>query len=230
MFLYLIRHGEPDYSTGFLTEQGEHQAQLCAERLLLSGIDEIRSSPMQRARQTAQPLAERLGLPVRIEDWAYELGEESKTTFLGEKRVIGGLPGELLHDPRYRSLGIEDGLREIPVFAQSGIAGRYREITAGVDGMLAELGYVRSDEGHYTAETPNDRHVALFCHAGMMRVVLSHFFHIPYQYLAATLQTHFTGITVVHFSVSPVLVTYGDIGHLYADGAAPVHYRVRQPF
>ena len=75
MLLYLIRHGEPDYVTDTLTETGRRQAELAAERLAESGIDEVHASPMGRARQTAIPTAEKLGLPVIIEPWAYELDE-----------------------------------------------------------------------------------------------------------------------------------------------------------
>ena len=66
MLLYLIRHGEPDYVTDTLTEEGWKQARLVSDRLIESGLDEIHSSPMGRARQTAQPTAEKLGLPVIV--------------------------------------------------------------------------------------------------------------------------------------------------------------------
>ena len=63
MLLYLIRHGVPDYAADSLREEGWEQARKAAERLAEGGIHEIHSSPMSRARQTAQPAADKLGLP-----------------------------------------------------------------------------------------------------------------------------------------------------------------------
>ena len=63
-----------------------------------------------------------------------------------------------------------------------------------------------------------------------MRVMLSHLFNIPYQFLGATLMTQFTGITVLHFpedaaEVAPGLISYGDVGHLYGGAGEPqLHY------
>ena len=63
MLLYLIRHGAPDYAADSLGEEGWEQARKAAERLAKGGIHEIHSSPLGRARQTAQPAADKLGLP-----------------------------------------------------------------------------------------------------------------------------------------------------------------------
>ena len=56
MFLYLVRHGEPDYKRDVLLPCGWEQAELAARRLAVDGIDEIHASPMGRAQQTAQPV------------------------------------------------------------------------------------------------------------------------------------------------------------------------------
>ena len=81
MFFYIVRHGEPDYSTDTLTELGQQQAEAVSVRMAESGIEEIYASPMGRARQTAAPTAARLGLPVTVEPWAEELGRESQTPY-----------------------------------------------------------------------------------------------------------------------------------------------------
>ena len=49
MFLYLVRHGEPDYKRDVLLPCGWEQAELAARRLAVDGIDEIHASPMGRA-------------------------------------------------------------------------------------------------------------------------------------------------------------------------------------
>lgn len=75
--LLLIRHGENDYSkTGkfagrlsdiHLNERGQEQAQDLAASLAQVPLKAIYSSPLERAMETAAPIAERRGLQVRPE-------------------------------------------------------------------------------------------------------------------------------------------------------------------
>lgn len=76
MILYIIRHGEPIYGPDTLTELGQKQAVAVSRRFEKSGLDRIFSSPMGRARETAQPTADALGLPVKIEPWMREIWPE----------------------------------------------------------------------------------------------------------------------------------------------------------
>lgn len=79
MELVLVRHGEPKWVTDegrpdmdpALTERGRKQARLAAEALASSKKkpSELIVSPALRARQTAEPFAEALGLsPVVVDD------------------------------------------------------------------------------------------------------------------------------------------------------------------
>jgi len=75
MQLLLIRHGLPirhatqDGSPADppLSETGHAQARLTAEWLATESIDRIYASPMQRARQTAEPLAALVGLEIELD-------------------------------------------------------------------------------------------------------------------------------------------------------------------
>jgi probable phosphoglycerate mutase len=73
MDLLIIRHGRPerveDLATSAdppLTDTGLRQAEAVARFLLGEPIDHIVSSPMRRARQTAQPLADALGIDAEV--------------------------------------------------------------------------------------------------------------------------------------------------------------------
>ncbi len=72
MQLLLIRHGLPLTTEGHanpeLDDAGHAQARALAEWLSDEPLEAIYASPMHRARQTAEPVAERLGLDLRIED------------------------------------------------------------------------------------------------------------------------------------------------------------------
>jgi probable phosphoglycerate mutase len=80
--LLLVRHGVTEYSVAKrfagrsdleLTEAGREQARLAAGRIAeLGPVDVLISSPLRRTRQTAQQLADRLELPVLIEDGVIE--------------------------------------------------------------------------------------------------------------------------------------------------------------
>ncbi|HWH67867.1 MAG TPA: histidine phosphatase family protein, partial [Candidatus Sulfotelmatobacter sp.] len=72
---YLIRHGENDWvgkaiagrSPGVhLNAAGRQQAEQLAKQLAAHPIQQLFSSPLERARETAEPLARRLGLEVQI--------------------------------------------------------------------------------------------------------------------------------------------------------------------
>lgn len=74
--ILLIRHGENEYvKTGrmagrlpdvHLNERGQQQAKELAEALTHVPIKAIYSSPMERAVETAQPLAEKLGQEIQL--------------------------------------------------------------------------------------------------------------------------------------------------------------------
>ena len=79
MLLYIIRHGDPNYENDCLTPKGVLQAEAVGKRIAASGIDRIFTSPMGRAKQTAEPACRLLGLNYTVEDWAHEIEDERMT-------------------------------------------------------------------------------------------------------------------------------------------------------
>lgn len=153
MKLVLVRHGRPDESDSLrphdppLLDAGHRQAVAVADRLAGRGITHIISSPLLRARETAQPLSERLGLSVQIIDgWA----EADR------------------HTQRYRStetlraLGATEWARFLadPVTYLGGNTEHFR---GAVLSALAS-----------TMELPSEGTVAVFTHGLPINVVLSH--------------------------------------------------------
>ena len=81
MKLTLIRHAEPAWThrgrmvgNPALTELGTSQAHQLADRSW-SRVDELWVSELRRARETAAPLAERLGLTPQVQPWMNEIGD-----------------------------------------------------------------------------------------------------------------------------------------------------------
>lgn len=79
--LLLVRHGEtpttgtvlPGRAAGLhLSDRGRAQAERVAERLEGLSVDALYSSPLERARETAEPTAVRTGLEVKNDDGLLE--------------------------------------------------------------------------------------------------------------------------------------------------------------
>jgi broad specificity phosphatase PhoE len=81
--LYFIRHGENDYvvrgaiagrqTSVRLNDLGRAQAESIADGLAGEGIEQIYSSPLERCRETAEPLASRMGVTIEPTDQLLEL-------------------------------------------------------------------------------------------------------------------------------------------------------------
>jgi 2,3-bisphosphoglycerate-dependent phosphoglycerate mutase len=101
--LLLVRHGETDWNADGrlqgqtdrpLSDFGRRQAQLLADELADEELEAIYSSDLVRARETAEIVADRLGLPVALDpdlrekDWGTWEGltavERDRVEFVGE--------------------------------------------------------------------------------------------------------------------------------------------------
>lgn len=221
MFLYIVRHGDPDYSTDSLTPRGVLQAEAVAKRLKDSGITQIYSSPMGRALQTAQPACKLLGLPCNVEPWTHELDVAlAKTTY--PDGVLKSL--YTLQNTHHIQNGIQalpyDRSLESPPFAESRLNEAVPYIEQQGRDFLERLGY-RWDNGIYRILEPSEERVALFCHGGFTMVWLSILLHIPLHLIWSSIGTTHTGVTILRFTnnpdgiTSPRLMTLNDMSHLY---------------
>lgn len=177
MRLLIIRHAEPDYEHHTLTEKGFREAKCLANHIERYHIDEIYASPMERAQYTAQPIAEKLGLPVTTLPWMREFSYpfHGKPDNLENSKICWDwLPAHWANDPDYRTV---ETTMTSPAFRESVIPEKYEEITTALDALLAEHGYVR-EGGLYRAERPNRKTIALVCHFGLESVLLSHILNI----------------------------------------------------
>ena len=101
--VHLVRHGEV-YNPGKvlygrmpgfkLSELGEQMAQLTAAYLADNDIAHLVSSPLERAQQTIEPIAEAARLPVALDDRVIEADNDF------EGMTVGAKPGQLLQ-PRF---------------------------------------------------------------------------------------------------------------------------------
>jgi probable phosphoglycerate mutase len=223
MYLYIVRHGEPDYTTDTLTERGRLQAEAVARRLAAARIDRVFSSPLGRARETAEPLCRLLGLPCGIEEWTREIDAETYASYPYETPTSVSL----VQNTYYREGGeIDlgyDRVFEGRVFGSSGMQSALERITADGNAFLERLGY-RAEDGIYRILQPSDERVALFCHGAMGRVLIASLLHIPLHLMWAGFRYTHTGVTVLEFknnpsgTTAPACLCYSDMSHLWAYG------------
>ncbi len=137
----LVRHGQTAWNLGAGPERfrgrtdlpldatGLAQAERVGRRLAAAGIAAIYASPLERARQTAAPLADRLGLPVRPHEglldinyglWQGLTHAEAATAYPELYRLWRTRPnrvrfpeGESLSDVRDRLLALLGQLAEV---------------------------------------------------------------------------------------------------------------------
>lgn len=92
--VHLVRHGEVHNPEGVLygrlpgyplSDRGLAMADRVAEALAGRDVRHLVASPLERTRQTAQPLADRLGLPVGVDERIVEAGSR-----LEGRRLAGG--------------------------------------------------------------------------------------------------------------------------------------------
>jgi probable phosphomutase (TIGR03848 family) len=162
--ILLIRHGENDYvKTGrmagrtpgvHLNERGQQQAKELAEALAHAPIKKIYSSPMERAVETAAPLAEKLGQEISIRPGLIEAGigewtgMELKTVRkLPEWKIVQNAPS------RFRFPGGES----------------FPEIQTRLVNDMEQI----------VKEHKNDQIVACFLHADPIKLIVAYYMGMP---------------------------------------------------
>ena len=159
MKLILVRHGRPNETDPEkpndppLNLDGWRQARAAADLLSGEGVTRIIASPLLRARQTAAPLAERLGLAVDIiEGWAEaDRGAQryrSTETLRAEGQAAWA---EFLRDP-IRYLGAD------PETFKANVLSALRASAPGVD---------------------SERRAVVFTHGMPINLALSHALGLP---------------------------------------------------
>ena len=145
MDLIIVRHGRPERVEDLqhaadpgLTDIGLRQADAVAHFLLGEQVDHVVSSPMLRARQTAQPLADALGMDPQIVDDLREIDHEATEYIPTEElKAQGGEAWQAVID----NPELLHGGADIEAFADT--------VTAAFEQVIADNG---------------GRTVAVFCH------------------------------------------------------------------
>jgi 2,3-bisphosphoglycerate-dependent phosphoglycerate mutase len=176
--LVFIRHAQPEWvANGLcvidprLSELGFEQAEILGKSSVGDEtFDEVLVSPLLRARQTAAPLAQRLGMEPEIDDWLEECREPQ---WHGEPALVAheAYKAEARQSPAERWGGLPGGESARDFQAR---------IQSGVDGFLAARGARRLDHELpiYDIKDPGKR-IAMVAHAGTNAVALTYLLGVP---------------------------------------------------
>jgi broad specificity phosphatase PhoE len=209
--MYLIRHGDalPDasqvragtYDDQDLTALGLRQAAALAARLRSTRFDAIYSSPLGRAMQTAEPLAQVLGLDIHTE---LDLRE---VDFTGIEPAPG--PGTA---PADLAAHLRAQIDRLITVAMS--SGRWDDLP-GVEDRAAFRARVASAHDHLATRHPGGR-IACFSHAGTVNVYVATVLGLDRDYFFPTFNT---SISVVRVNgARRVVLALNDICHLREAG------------
>ena len=163
---YLVRHGSNDYlGRGLggrlpdvhLNAEGKAQAEALAAALKSRGIQRILSSPLDRTRETAEPLARALNLPV-------EISEEILEVDFGDWN--GSALNDLQKDQRWADYNLYRSGTRIPN------GELVIEIQARMVRKLESLRAARCDGS-----------IAIFSHGDPIRSALCYYLGIPLDFL-----------------------------------------------
>lgn len=222
MDLYLVRHGQPDLapdhivsSDPVLTDLGREQATRVGHRFSsLEGVDELWASPMNRAFETSDPVAEALGLEREVYDWLKEI--QNPPEWEGE-------PLEQIEkafeEANFREMEhMWDGLKGGESFRDF-----HDRVVTGLSKTMDAHGVHPLDpEGRHlwNVDDPNKR-VVIVAHAGTNAVILGHLLGLdPVPWEWDRFRQPHTGVSrLTTFRVSTgwafSLRQLGDVTHLH---------------
>lgn len=196
--LLLIRHAVNDVMKDkklagrmpgvHLNDEGRRQAEAVAERLRQIPINAIYSSPLERTRETAEPLARALDLPVHVRDGLAEV-------------EYGEWTGRSLEE-----LSKLDAWKIVQMYP-SGMRFPGGETMRGMQARIVnEIEAIAGDH-------PRDI-VAIFSHADVIKAVLAHYLGVHLD-LFQRISIDPTGVSVVGLSpFGPRIMRLNDSGPL----------------
>lgn len=172
--VHLLRHGEVHNPEGILygripgfrlSERGEKMARRVAEHLHSGGHDVrlVISSPLERAQQTATPVAEAYGLPIRTDARLIEAANHFEGTKFGRNSVLTPANWWYMRNPLAPSWGEpypSQAQRVLHVVAQAAVDVEGHE--AVLVGHQLPIWITRSQlEGRRLAHDPRRRECSL---------------------------------------------------------------------
>lgn len=221
MKIIFIRHGDPNYEIDNLTEKGKIEAELLADRVKKWDVKKFYSSPLGRAKATADYSMKNINRDYEVLDWLQEFYYPIVDPVTGKERIAWDLlptywtREEILYD--------KDQWMNASIMKTGEISEKAQIVFNGIDEILKKNGYERN-ENYYTVKNANTDTIVIFCHLGVTFVMLSHLLGISASVLWQQFFIAPSSVTLVESEerekgvASFRVKMFGDISHLYAKG------------
>ena len=238
MIFFYIRHGDPIYKPDSLTELGHEQARALSKRLAVYGLDEIYTSSSERAKMTAAPTCELLGITPTELDWCHEKYAHKQMGVKDEDGVrrwsfgISDMKKKFV-SPEVVAMGSE--WHKHPYFADTTFSEGVQRVDTEADALMRSLGYEHDRKnGYYIEREKNDKRIALFAHQGFGMLFLSSLMDIPFNVFSTKFNLSHSSMTVIDFHTSsngiciPKILQLANDSHIYKEGI-PTLYNNKLP-
>ena len=199
MKIIFIRHAEPAYESGSITEKGVKEAACLALRVKDWKVDDIFVSPLLRARQTAEPCLKALGKEAVDLPWIREFDHCVYNKILGRDNIPWNFfPVHFFNEPEFFDKDTwydAPTLRTNPEVKSAAI-----DVFTQFDNLLKEYGYERDGNTYrILKESPKSKEstIVIFCHLGVSLLVMGHLFGISPSVLWQAVYLPPTGVTVI---------------------------------
>ena len=221
MNIVFIRHGDPDYTIDSLTEKGVREAELLRVRVNKVEDAEYFTSPLGRARRTAEIALRDKNITPEVLDWMQEFYHPVDDPWAGKKRISWDfMPAKWTTIP---GLYDKDEWYKTDLMKSGAVPEKYEWVTKNFDAFLEKYGYFRQD-GYYKAEPGSDKTVVIFCHLGVQFLLIGYLTGISPLLLWQGFFVAPTSVTILNSEErEPGNAAFrvrclGDTSHLYVGG------------
>ena len=171
MRILFLRHGEPDYRTDSLTAKGRREADLLSRRLKHYRIEDFYTSPLGRARETAEYTLRLSNRKAEILPWLAEFRGHFQCPDTGREIPPWNLPPRFwtswpeLKDPA--------GWADSSLFTGGTVKQIWEETKEGMDELMSRYGFYK-DGPVWRCNSNSRKAIAVFCHFGITMAALAY--------------------------------------------------------
>lgn len=199
MKIIFIRHAEPHYESGEITEKGKKEAACLALRVKDWKVDDFYVSPLLRAQMTAEPCLKAMGRDAVELPWIREFDPLVYNPEYGKDNIVWNFfPKRFFNEPGFFD---KDNWFDTPTLATNPeVKERALYVFEKFDELLASYGYVREGNNYkIVKDSPKskDSTIVIFCHLGVSLLIMGHLFGISPSCLWQAIFLPPTGVTVI---------------------------------
>lgn len=222
MELIIVRHGNPNYELDRLTEKGIREATLLSDRFANMKFEGCYSSPLGRAKHTAEVALSKTNYSFEVLDWLHEFRGRIIYDGVEWDKCWDQLPSVWTSDP----MNYTDDWYKTDLNQSVNVEEEYYKVIRGLDELLEKHGYKRDGKIYQVINGNHDR-IICFCHFGVAAVMCAYLMGVsPMPLLHNSVMLTSSVTTFVSEErregiASFRMTGFGDISHLYAGNEEP---------